>query len=286
MKLCAIMAPILILAAATAVSGLEREAYQMRDDFGMAPLSDGSLSYFYYIPCPTYSWFWSYTGWKPNDIVGAFFTVGDQGTGGSDPCDPFTCHTVAALRVLDFAGYGTVYPGLFTVEFDLWRSDEQGCPEGGSIWSSGPYETSFGWNYVLFEPPLCLTDCAALPGPPPSSPRVLLTATMVGSDGVYPAWGTDNIGKPADLGTVMHDAGGMAALYPRPTTSHYPTMHSGYYGPNFQYCPPLWIADGADTTPDAGMYGFIELAWTIYFICQGPAAAEPSTWGSIKRIYR
>jgi len=286
MKFCAMLALILVLASAGAVSGLETTAYQMREDFGSAPLNDGALSYYYYIPCPTYSWFWSYTGWEPNDMVGAFFTVGDQGTGGLDPLDPFSCHTVEALRVLDFAGYGTVYPGLFTVEFDLWCSDEQGCPVGGSIWSSGPYETVFGWNYVMFEPPLCVTDCAALPGPPPASPRVLVTARMVGSDGTYPAWGMDNIGSPVGLGCVMHDFGCLPALYPRPVTGNYPTIHSGYYGPNFQYCPPLWFADGADTTPDAGTYGFIELAWRLYFACEGPTGSESSSWGNIKRIYR
>jgi len=267
MKFCAMLALILILAAAPAVPSLEKTAYQMREDFGTAPLNDGAISYYYYIPCPTYSWFWSYTGWEANDMIGAFFTVGDQCTGGLDDLDPF-------------------YPGLFTVEFDLWCSDEQGCPVGGSIWNSGPYETGFGWNYVMFEPALCLTDCAALPGPPPASPRVLITARMVGSDGIYPAWGMDNIGTPADLGCVMHDSGCMPALYPRPVTSNYPTVHSGYYGPNFQYCPPLWFADGADTTPDAGIYGFIELTWRLYFTCEGPTGAESSSWGNIKRIYR
>ena len=280
------MALILILAPAGAVSGLEATAYQMREDFGSAPLNDGALSYYYYIPCPTHSWFWSYTGWEPNDMVGAFFTVGDQGTGGLGALDPFNCHAVEALRVLDFAGYGTVYPGLFTVEFDLWCSDEQGCPVGGSIWNSGPYETVFGWNYVMFDPPLCLTDCAALPGPPPASPRVLVTARMVGSDGTYPAWGMDNIGTPVDLGCPMHDFGCMPALYPRPVTGNYPAVHSGYYGPNFQYCPPLWFADGADTTPDGATYGFIELAWRLYFACEGPMGSESSSWGNIKRIYR
>ncbi|MGD8628983.1 MAG: hypothetical protein PVH52_07855 [bacterium] len=286
MKFCALLALTMVLAAATAVVGLEATAYQMREDFGNTPLNDGAISYYYYIPCPTYSWFWSYTGWEANDMVGAFFTVGDQSTGGFDDLDPFNCHTVEALRVLDFAGYGTVYPGLFTVEFDLWCSDEQGCPVGGSIWNSGPYETGFGWNYVTFEPPLCVTDCAALPGPPSASPRVLVTARMVGSDGTYPAWGMDNIGTPVDLGCAMHDSGCLPALYPRPVTSAYPTVHSGYYGPNFQYCPPLWFADGADTTPDAGTYGFIELAWRLYLACEGPTGAESSSWGNIKRIYR
>lgn len=286
MRFCALLALGAMLIACGSALGLEGKAVQMKEDFGPGALYDGALSYYYYIPCPTYSWFWSYTGWEPGDMVGAFFTIGDQSTGGYDPLDPFNCHTVEAIRVLDFAGYGTAYPGLFTVEFDLWRADEQGCPVGGAVWSSGAYETGFGWNYILMEPPLCVTDCAAFPGPPPSSPRLLATATMVGSDGVYPAWGMDNIGTPLELGCAMHDDGCMSALYPRPFTGHYPVMHSGYYGPNFQYCPPLWFADGADSTPDASNLGFIELAWRLYTICEGPSRVESGTWSGIKRIYR
>jgi len=45
MKFCAMLALILILAAAPAVPGLEKTAYQMREDFGTAPLNDGALSY-------------------------------------------------------------------------------------------------------------------------------------------------------------------------------------------------------------------------------------------------
>ena len=119
---------------------------------------------------------------------------------------------------------------------------------------------------------------------------------MTGSDGVYPAFGMDNISTGIETGCIMHDAGCMPAEYPRPYVSAYPLMHSGYYGPNFQYCPPLNFADGRDTTCATGLcipdgvagtqFGFIELAWRIYVICEGPTASEPSSWGNIKRIYK
>ena len=35
----------------------------------------------------------------------------------------------------------------------------------------------------------------------------------------------------------------------------------------------MWIADGRDTTADASMYGYIELAWRAYFGCTGPCVA-------------
>ena len=84
----------------------------------------------------------------------------------------------------------------------------------------------------------------------------------------------------------MHDIGCLPALYPRPAISHYSTIHSGYYGTNFAYCPPLPIFDGRDTTRDGSQYGSIELLWTIYLDCGGPTSNEASTWGGIKSIYR
>jgi len=63
-------------------------------------------------------------------------------------------------------------------------------------------------------------------------------------------------------------------------------MHTGFYGWNFEYCPPRWFLDGADTTRDGSMTGFIELAWRVYLIRSGPDAIEPSSWGTIKSMYR
>ena len=188
---------------------------------------------------------------------------------------------------MDFAGYGTVYPGRFTIEMDIFCSDERGCPVGPRLWTSGPLETHFAWNYIDLEPPLCLTSCSTPPGPPPPSAlRILVTATHTGTDGVYPAWGLDNISTPIEQGCTMHDISCLPAAYPRPYVSPYPRVHSGYYGVGFQYCPPLWLYDGRDTTRDGSQYGSIELLWRIYLSCTGPSAVEPSTWGSIKSIYR
>jgi hypothetical protein len=274
----------LVLVMATCAFGLEKQAYQIRNDFGTESLYDCTLEYYYYIPCPTYSWFWSYTGWTPGDIVGTFFTMGDISMGGGG-CDPDNCMDLEIIQFLDFAGYGTVYPGLFTVEFDIYCSDDMGCPVGPSIWNSGPFESGFAWNYVFVDPPFSICDCV-VQADPPSNPRILVTATHTGTDGTYPAWGFDNISTAVAEDCPMVEDGGLQALYPRPYTSHYPTIHSGYYGPGFAYCPPLWIADGADTTPDASQFGFIELAWRIYVICSGPTATESSSWGDIKTMYR
>ena len=84
----------------------------------------------------------------------------------------------------------------------------------------------------------------------------------------------------------MHDEGCLPALYPRPYVSHYPTMHSGYYGQGFEICPPQWFKDGADTTPDGSQYGFVELAWRLYVVCGGPTETGTTTWGNIKSMYR
>jgi hypothetical protein len=286
MRITIALAVMVLLLSASAFA-LDRQPYQIRDDYGMEPLSDCRLQYYYYTPCPTYSWFWAFTGWAPGDILGAWFQIGDVSTGGFDACDPAACHTLEQIRILDFGGYGQVHPGLFTVELDVYCADDFGCPVGPSLWNSGPVETGFAWNYVLVDPSLCLTGCAVDPGPPVSGPRILVTVSHVGTQGQYPAWGMDNISTHVEVGCELHDIGCLPILYPRPYTSHYPSMHSGYYGRwGFDYCPPVGFLDGNDTTPDGTEFGYVEVCWRLYLGCSGPTATQPATWSNIKSMYR
>jgi hypothetical protein len=284
MRLCIVLALVLVLA--TSAFALEKKAYQMREDFGTEPLYDCALNYYYYIPCPTYSWFWSYTGWTPGEIIGMCYNVGDQGTGGWPPCDPSICQKLEQFRILDFACYGTVYPGLFTVEFDVYCAPEACCGPTAPVthlWNSGPLETGYAWNYFAVDPPLCLTPCQ--PGYDDYS--IVLTATHTGTDGIYPAWGMDNISTAIETGCVLHDLGCLPAAYPRGWCGGpAPKVHGGYIGTfPFQYWPPLMFLDGRDTTPNGTQFGGIDLAWRIYLICDGRTATTPSTWGNIKSMY-
>jgi len=278
----------LVIVLATSAYGLEKQAFQMREDFGAEPLADCYMNYYYYIPCPTSSWFWEFSGWSYGAIVGAFFTVGDpsmgRSGGGCPPymsCDPYNDLMIDQLRVLDFVGYGTLYPGLFTVEFSVFCADGQGCPVGPTLWASGPVEMcAKGWNYVPINrcfDMLCFTEQWGYP-------RFLVTARHIGTAPGYPGWGFDNISAPVERACQMHDSGCCPALYPRPAVSHYGTIHSGYYGVGFEFCPPQWVLDGNDTTGDT--YGFIELAWRLYLVRSGITSRAPSTWGAIKSMYR
>jgi hypothetical protein len=271
MKFYTFLALILVLIIATSAFGLERKAWQMKDDFGTAQLYDGALNYYYYIPCPTYSWFWAYSGWAQGDIVGVYFSIGDQGTGGYDVLDPVNCQQLEQVRILDFAGYGTVYPGLFTIEMDVW------CPPCPLSWlgGTGPIETHYGWNYI----PLDVSVCDCFDG---VDLTFAVTMKMVGTDATYPAVGMDNVSTAIEQACDLHDYGCLPLVYPRAY------VHSGYFGNGdpCQYDPPLWFLDGRDTTPDGSMFGPIELAWRVYMVCSGPTATEPSTWSNIKRIYR
>ena len=287
MRLSCTLALALLLAAAAPAMSIEIQAFQLKEDFGSEPLYDSALQYYYYIPCPTYSWFWGFTGWTPGDIIGKWFHIGDLSTGAWNPADPLNCQTLDQLRVLDFAGYGCGrWAGDFTVEFDVYCCDEYGCPIGPSLWNSGPWETCFAWNYIEIDPPLELCNCPAVPGDPASGARILVTATHTGPYGTYPQWGMDNISTALEQGCPMHDIGCLPALYPRPYVSNYASMHSGFYGQDFQYCPPQWWKDGRDTTPDASQFGYLELTWRLYITCAGPSANRPATWGSIKSMYK
>jgi hypothetical protein len=286
MRTRAILVTVLLaVCLATSASAVETQAFRFKEDFGVAPLQGCTLQYYYYIPCPTYSWFWAFYDWEPGDVIGEFFTVGDQPTGLNSACDPGLCHDLTGFSFIDFAGYGTAYPGLFTVEFEVYCCDEFGCPIGTALWNSGAYETVYGWNSLTVDPPVIVTDCSSLPGP--SAPRFLVAARHIGTDCTYPQWGFDNIsGALSDAsGCSMHDIGCLSALYPRPQTSHYDVIHSGYFGIDFEHCPPWGFLDGADTTTDGSVYGFVELAWKIALECNGPAT-QPTTWGNIKSMYR
>ena len=284
-----VLSLILVVMLVSPALAFEKEAYQMCEDYSVVPLSDCMLQYYYYIPCPTYAWFWNVTGWESGDIIGVVFDIGDIPTGSYLPCSPTDCTVLEQIRVLDFAGYCNYprYPDLCTVEIDVYCADEYGCPVGPSLWNSGIYwQMYYGWNYLEIDPPITICGCAVDPGPPPSGPRILVTATHGGTLATYPAWGFDDISTPLEQGCTMHDYGCLPAGYPRPSAGHYSTIHSGYYGNNFQYCPPQWFKEGGDSTPDASQYGFMELAWRIYVSCPGPTHVENTTWGGIKSMYR
>jgi hypothetical protein len=270
---------VLLLTLVSSASGFDMKAYQMREDFGAEPLYDCRLNYYYYVPCPTYSWFWGFSGWQPGDVIGCWFRPGDQGTSGFDPCDPDSCAVIEKFRIMDFAGYGTTYPGRFTVEFDIWPSDDDGCPTGPSLWNSGPIETSLGWNYIVPGEPVNIYGHY----------NILLTATCVGTQGEYPIWAIDNVSTAVLYGCYLHDYCCLPLLYPRPYSSHFSTMHSGYYGQDFAYCPPEWFKDARDTTHDGTEWGYAELAWRIYLICYDLSGIKPgesgTSWGSIKSMY-
>jgi hypothetical protein len=281
----------LVLVIASSASGFEKKAYMMKQDFGMEELYqyDTALQYYYYMPCPTYSWYWGFSGWQPGEIIGVTYDLGTWGAGGFDPPDPYSCHTLRGFRVLDLVGLGDVYPELFGVRFEVWCAD-LGCynPIGPALWDSGLIGLHQGWNYIWIDPDgVCITPCCHDAGPPPSRPAITITATMVGFDATYPMFAFDNISTPVEQGCVMHDYGCLPALYPRPHVSHWPNMHTGYFGTyQWEYWPPLWFPDGAETTSSGEVYGFVELAMTAYFICSGPTATQPTTWSNLKFMYR
>ena len=284
MRRVLILTLVILMVSVAAAHAIKATKHELVEPYSGELVEECYLQYYYYIPCPSSSWFWGFFEWEPNDIIGQFFVIGDDPTGVYTACDPEECHTLERFRILDFAGYGSIYPGDFTVEFDLWCSDADGCPVGPPLWNSGPVETEHEWGFIDVVPPVYVTSCC-ITADPASHPRILITAKHIGTVATYPRWGADNISAPITDMCDMHDIGCWPALYPRPTTSHYSTIHSGYYGIDFEHCPPLWFPDGEDETPEATLYGYVEFAWRLYILCQGPDATEPTTWGTIKSMY-
>jgi hypothetical protein len=288
MRLVIAFSVMVLLYGVASASDYTTRPYQIRDDFAMDPLSDCLLQYYYYIPCPSYSWIWEISGLATGDMVGAWFEIGDMSMGAYAPCDPADCHILESFRVLNYAGYGTpsAYPSF--IAYQIFCCDHEGSPLGPPLWDSGVLEQRGGPGYVIdVDPPISICNCVDDPGPPPQAPRILITATnhcYPWTD--YPYWGLDNISYAVERGCGMHDIGCSPAFYPRPYTGHYPIMHSGFYGQDFEYCPPLWFKDLNDSTPDGTLYGYIELFWRIYVACTGPTSATPTTWGAVKSLYR
>jgi hypothetical protein len=276
--------------------GFDARAYQMREDFDPEPVYDCWLSYYYYVPCPTYSWFWAYSGWTPGELIGSSFTIGEQPTGPGWPCDPMTCSVIEGIGVLDFAGYGIMYPGMFTFELDVYYPDSTGIGIW-HLWNSGPLETQFGWNYFSTWPDrIYLEQCPGYCYPWEQDcplPTFIVTMTMTGTEGTYPAVGFDNVSMPAEQGCPMHDTGCLPAVYPRAGAGgSEPRVHSGYIGTYpFEFWPPRPFPDGKHAGEPSGAewYGAVEVAWRVYLYCYGPAlekSSQPATWGSIKSLYK
>jgi hypothetical protein len=284
-RACVLGCVAVLLVCATSAAADAPRAYLVRDDFGAEPLYDCYLSYYYYIPCPTYSWFWMFDGYAPGDIVGAWFQVGDPSTGGGATCDPSGCFDLDRLRFLEFTGYAN-YPRFepdFAVEYDIYCADEYGCPVGPALWHNDNMRSNVGWTYIDFATPLSLCSCGTQPG---GGARVLITVKHIGEYSDYCAWGVDDLAHPITEGCAMHENGCLPALYPRPGNSHYSTMHSGYYGNwTFQYCPPQGFSDHGNTQ-GAEPYGYCEWAVRLYLGCSGPSDVEPMSWGKIKSLYR
>jgi hypothetical protein len=285
-RACVLGCLAVLLVCATSAGADAPRAYLVRDDFGSEPLYDCYLNYYYYVPCPTSSWFWAYS-FEKGDIVGAWFEVGDPSMGGGSTCDPTACFNLERFRFLEFCGYANypefILPDYYRVDYDIYCADEYGCPVGPALWHNNTIPSNRnGWTYVDFDPPLSLCSCGAQPG---GGARMLITVKAGGNGAYNICWAFDNISTLSEHGCVMHDSGCSSALYPRPANSHYSTMHSGYYGNGgFQYCPPQWIPDGHDTSGTE--FGYVELCFRIYQGCTGPSTVEPLSWGRIKAMYR
>jgi hypothetical protein len=286
MKLITVM--VLVLVLATAAFAVEKSVFQMKKDFGGEQLGDCYMGYYYFVPCPTSSYFFGWT-FDYGDIVGQFFCVGDPEMGSGTVCDPNDCQSIDRFVVLDFNDNAPgMYPQDFQVEYDIYCSDLDGCPIGPALWNSGMV-TSYqrGWNWFDIDPPLSVCPCVL---DPPGGPVFLITGTVRGDFPEQgPQWGSDGPGIYYYYCASMHDVGCLTVLYPRPTVSYYtPGIHSGYYGnpdSGTYQCPPQLLA-GFDTTPDLSQWGAVEWAWTVDMTCSGPTATEPTTWGNIKSMYK
>ncbi len=210
-----------------------------------------------------------------NRTVGVHFTMSDP-VPWLSACDTSTCLTLDEIEIVL---YWVLPPGNDqSMNIKVYAADENGEPVGEPLGNR-----DFQPTYVdttLF--PVChidFTNDGSEPGLDLSSCGgdflVLLTWK---NDTGHPYVVLDNVSSCVDScssNPVCCQMGSEPYVYPRTTVRTHDYGFEGSWSKGHAYCDP----NGCDT------YGALEALWTCRF-CTLTPATQPTTWGTIKALYR
>jgi hypothetical protein len=245
---------------------------QIRDS-GRNTLPSCALRYYYLIPGCGYVTVVEDIG--ENLSLGMHFSMADT-VEWYDPCDTTACMT---LDVIDLTFYDVLAPpedqGL---NVKVYGADPLGEPTG-MLLGNRDFEPLFVDTAAVTVTAIDFTNDGAEPG---------LDVSGCGGDFIVLVTWKNPTGHPSlvldDVCTCVDScavngaccAMGVAPyLYPRLWT------HTYHYGTEW-----LWAKQDSFCGPcDCGTYGYLEALWTCAF-CTQSAAATPTTWSTIKALYR
>jgi hypothetical protein len=205
--------------------------------------ASGTCSIVYYNLCSGWLWVWS--GWEPGDEVGVVFDL---------PADCGALPNEVCTNTEFWWYWRYTSPGWgYTITFNLYRVDEDGCKVGASLATIAGYDPS-GAHY---PGPLVFPEVVDLTG------RVAIAATW--DKGTLPHLATDNNAK------------NLAAPVLCPGYSPSP-VHSFFYGgPSAPYCPPLDFQDS---------HGPVQILMDASFECHPGTGTAESSWSAVKTLFR
>jgi hypothetical protein len=230
------------------------------------------LSYYYLLEgCPYVT---VLDGIGENETYGVHFNMTDV-VAWHPPCDTAACLT---LDTIELVLYDVLASPANDMNIRIYGADADGRPVGDLLGNRDftPLFTQPGeFTTVVID----FTNAGAVDGLDLSPCRGNFVALLTWKNpSGHPLLVLDNISTPVTNcpGTeACCDMGAVPYVYPRPATRTY------FYGTEFAWAKQDSIADsGGEAT-----YGYLEAFWSAAF-CKWSAATVPTTWGSIKAMYR
>jgi hypothetical protein len=235
--------------------------------------TDCKLDYFYLLDGCAYVT--TVAGASEGESFGVHFNMADS-VAWYEPCDQGAC---TALDIIDLVLYDVLpSPADQSMNIKVYGADAAGDPTGTML-GNRDFEPAHMGPGAFTTVSLDFTNGGTEPG---------LDVSGCGGDFVVLLTWKNATGKPAlvldHISTCVDSCATNAAccqmgmdpyLYPRQIT------HTYAYGAEFAWSKQDSFCDAGG----CGTYGLLEAFWTCRF-CDISAAAKPTSWGTIKAMYR
>jgi len=190
-------------------------------------------------------------------------------------CDTAACLTLDQIEIVLYDVLAP--PSSQAMNVRVYGSDATGEPSGALLGNRDftPASAPGAFTTVVID----FTNGGAVGGLDLSSSRgnFVILLTWTNSTG-RPSLVLDNVSTcvgQCPTNPACCQMGAYPYIYPRTTT------HTYYYG----IAPAFAVTDSIPDPSGAATYGYLEGFWKSDF-CKTSAATVPTTWGSIKAIYR
>ena len=240
---------------------------------GSSSLPSCELSYYYLISGCAYVTV--VEDIEENTSLGMHFSMADT-VEWYDPCDTTACMT---LDIIDLAFYDVLAPPADqSLNVKIFGADASGEPTGPLL-GNRDFQPLFVDTATVTVTAIDFTNNGAEPGLDLSgcSGDFVVLVTWKNSTG-HPSLVLDDVCTCVDSCAVNPTCCAMGSppyIYPRPKPHTYDYGTEWAWAKEDSFCGPC----------DCGTYGYLEALWICGF-CTESAATEPTTWSTIKALYR